>query len=168
MKEAFAARWLKHQRNNLTKRNAVYNACALIPQWRSLDTVRLDLSRHTLRSWKRRDAGPTPAARGRPCSTSPPERRHEVAELLRELGPHAGLPRLRRAFPGVARSELAELQAVERRRYREQRAVHARRLQWQRPGMVWAMDYAEPPTPIDGVYQAVFSVRDLASGRQLA
>jgi hypothetical protein len=30
------------------------------------------------------------------------------------------------------------------------------------------MDYAEPPTPIDGVYSALFSVRDLASGRQLA
>jgi hypothetical protein len=30
------------------------------------------------------------------------------------------------------------------------------------------MDYAEPPTPIDGLYRALFAVRDLASGRQLA
>ena len=130
----------------------------------------LDLSPHTLRSWKRsRDEGRcTPAPRGRPCSTSPPERRRQVAELLRELGPHAGLPQLRRAFPDVARSELAELQAAERRRRRERRAVYARQLRWQRAGAVWAMDYAEPPTPIDGVYRALFSVRDLASGKQLA
>lgn len=130
----------------------------------------LDLSPHTLRSWKplRDDARCAPAARGRPCSHSPPERRREVAELLRELGPHAGVPQLRRAFPDVARSELAELKIAERRRRRERRAVHARRLRWHRPGAVWAMDYAEPPTPIDGLYHALFSVRDLASGRQLA
>jgi len=128
----------------------------------------LDLSPHTLRSWKRRDPGNAPLPRGRPCSFSPPERRREVAEVLRELGPHAGLPRLRRSFPDVARGELAELQAIERRRRRERRAVHARQLRWQRAGAVWAMDYAEPPTPIDGVYRALFSVRDLASGKQLA
>jgi transposase InsO family protein len=130
----------------------------------------LDLSPHTLRSWKtlQQDACRTPAPRGRPCSNSPPEKRREVAELLRELGPHAGVPQLRRAFPDVARSELAELQAAERRRRCERRAVYARRLQWRHPGTVWAMDYAEPPTPIDGVYPALFSVRDLASGRQLA
>jgi transposase InsO family protein len=78
------------------------------------------------------------------------------------------LPRLRRAFPDVARSELAELQAAERRRRRERRRIHARQLCWQRAGAVWAMDYADPPTPIDGVYHAILSVRDLASGRQLA
>ncbi len=30
------------------------------------------------------------------------------------------------------------------------------------------MDYAETPTPIDGRYRALFSVRDLTSGKQLA
>lgn len=128
----------------------------------------LDLSPHTLRSWKRCAANSAVAPRGRPCSFSPQERRREVAELLRELGPHAGVPQLRRAFPDVARSELAELKTAERRRRRERRAVHTRELRWNRPGAVWAMDYAEPPTPIDGVYRALFSVRDLASGKQLA
>jgi transposase InsO family protein len=87
---------------------------------------------------------------------------------LRELGPHAGVPQLRRTFPDVARSELAELKAAERQRRYERRAAYARRLHWHHPGTVWAMDYAEPPTPIDGVYPALFAVRDLASGRQLA
>ena len=47
----------------------------------------LDLSPHTLRSWKRCAANSAVAPRGRPCSFSPQERRREVAELLRELGP---------------------------------------------------------------------------------
>jgi transposase InsO family protein len=40
-------------------------------------------------------------------------------------------------------------------------------LRWPEPGRVWAIDYADPPLPIDGAYDAVLAVRDLASGRQL-
>lgn len=130
----------------------------------------LDLAPRTLRSWKRLPSSPpcAPAPRGRPCLNATPERRSEVRELLTELGPHAGVPRLRHAFPDVARSELEELQSLERARRRSRRAEYARRLKWHRPGTVWAMDYAEPPLPIDGVYRALLSVRDLASGKQLA
>jgi len=35
-------------------------------------------------------------------------------------------------------------------------------------GTVWAVDYAEPPAPIDGQYRYLLAVRDLASGQQLA
>jgi hypothetical protein len=38
-------------------------------------------------------------------------------------------------------------------------------LHWTVPGSVWAMDFAEPPAPVDGVYDYLFSVRDLASGQ---
>ena len=41
------------------------------------------------------------------------------------------------------------------------------RLHWHRPGAVWAMDFTEPPAPIDGLYHYLFAVRDLASGYQL-
>jgi len=41
-------------------------------------------------------------------------------------------------------------------------------LRWHHVGAVWAVDYAEPPQPIDGRYAALVSVRDLASGKQLA
>lgn len=130
----------------------------------------LELAPRTLRSWERlRQAPPcAPAPRGRPCRDAAPERRSEVRELLTELGPHAGLPLLRSVFPDVARSELRELQAWERLRRRSRRSEYARRLQWHHVGAVWAMDYAEPPCPIDGLYRALFSVRDLASGKQLA
>jgi len=40
-------------------------------------------------------------------------------------------------------------------------------LHWQRPGAVWALDFAEAPHAIDGIYPYLLAVRDLASGRQL-
>jgi transposase InsO family protein len=130
----------------------------------------LQLAPRTLRSWKRLSGAPAcaPAPRGRPCRDATLERRCEVQEHLTELGPHAGVPWLRRAFPDVARSELEELKVLERLRRRSRREEYTHRLLWHRPGSVWAMDYAEPPLPIDGVYRALLSVRDLASGKQLA
>jgi len=128
----------------------------------------LELSPWTLRAWERLPVACAAAPRGRPCRDADLERRSEVQELLTELGPHAGLPRLRRVFPDVARGELRVLQARERLRRRDRRAEFAARLQWHHVGAIWAMDYAEPPTPIDGRYRALFSVRDLASGKQLA
>jgi len=130
----------------------------------------LERSPRTLRSWQRLpgEAGCDPASRGRPCRNATTERCEEVRELLTELGPHAGLPLLGRIFPDVARGELRDLQTAERLRRRAGRAEHAYRLRWHRVGTVWAMDYAEPPTPVDGRYGALFSVRDLTSGRQLA
>lgn len=130
----------------------------------------LELAPRTLRLWEQRHRAPpcAPAPRGRPCRDATPERRSEVRELLTELGPHAGLPLLYHLFPDVARGELQELQALERLRRRSRRSEYARQLQWHHVGAVWAVDYAEPPQPIDGVYSALLSVRDLASGRQLA
>jgi transposase InsO family protein len=87
---------------------------------------------------------------------------------LRKRGPHAGIPWLRRVFPEVARGELVELKAVDRARRRAGRARFAARLRWEQAGAVWAIDYAEPPEPIDGRFAAVVSIRDLASGLQLA
>lgn len=130
----------------------------------------LEVTPRTLRSWQRLPNSPpcAPAPRGRPCRDATIERRAEVQEHLTELGPHAGVPWLRRAFPDVARSELEELKVLERLRRRSRREEYTHRLLWHRPGSVWAMDYAEPPLPIDGVYRALLSVRDLASGKQLA
>lgn len=124
----------------------------------------------TLRTWQRRCQDPAgqAALRGRPCRNAAPERRHEVLETLAERGPHAGVPWLRQAFPDVARGELVELKSFDRERRRAGRAAHARRLKWERAGAVWAIDYAVPPQAIDGRDKAVVSIRDLASGLELA
>jgi transposase InsO family protein len=130
----------------------------------------LEVPEVTLRTWRRRRQDPAgPAAlRGRPCKNAAPERRNAVLEALAERGPHAGVPWLKETFPDVARGELVELKTLDRERRRAEQARHARRLQWKRTGAVWAIDYTEPPEPIDGRYAAAVSVRDLASGFELA
>lgn len=40
-------------------------------------------------------------------------------------------------------------------------------LRWLRVGSVWAIDFAEPPLPVNGCYGRLLAVRDLASGQQL-
>jgi transposase InsO family protein len=38
---------------------------------------------------------------------------------------------------------------------------------WTRPGAVWAIDFAQPPQPVEGRFGRLLAVRDLASGAQL-
>jgi transposase InsO family protein len=68
----------------------------------------------------------------------------------------------------IARAELADLRRRFRRIYRRRnrRLLHA--LRWDRPGAVWAIDYAEPPSLVEGQYRYLLAVRDRASGEQLA
>ena len=120
----------------------------------------------TVRSWQQQD-GDTP--RGRPPQGCSPAARNEVIHFLRDVsGPAVGLAALRALFDGVARCVLADLlrryRCVWRYRYRQ----HGFRLDWRRAGAVWAMDFSEACRPIDGVYDYLFAVRDLASHRQLA
>jgi transposase InsO family protein len=94
--------------------------------------------------------------------------RWSVLAVMGLIGPHVGLPTLRSLFPAVSRSELVELQARFRRidrRGKKRWLVHA--LRWTTAGSVWAMDFTEPPGPIDGQYGKVLCIRDLASSYQL-
>jgi transposase InsO family protein len=91
-----------------------------------------------------------------------------VLEVFHEVGPHVGLPTLRATFPTVPRSELTDLQAAFRQHVRVTYRRSMEELHWTTPSRVWAMDHAQPPSPIDGCYRRVLAVRDLASGMQLA
>ena len=64
------------------------------------------------------------------------------------------------------RAELEDI-LVRYRRVWNKLNLHAQhRLRWTAPGRVWAIDFTEAPTPIEG-YPYLLAVRDLASGRQL-
>jgi transposase InsO family protein len=94
--------------------------------------------------------------------------REAVLAKLAEWGPRVGVARLRAAFPAVPRAELADLRDRYRRVARDRERGRLARLTWTRPGVVWAADFAWPPAAIEGRHPRLLSVRDLASGVQLA
>jgi transposase InsO family protein len=67
----------------------------------------------------------------------------------------------------MARREVEDLLRRYRRVWRMRQSRLTRILDWTRPGAVWAIDFAEPPQPIEGCYPRLLAVRDLASGYQL-
>jgi transposase InsO family protein len=105
--------------------------------------------------------------RGRPCRRSDRTCRNAAIEVMTMAGPSIGLPSLRACFPSMARGEIVNLQRRFRRSYCKRERQLLRRLHWQQPGTVWAIDHAEPPQLIDGRYEYLLAVRDLASHCQL-
>jgi transposase InsO family protein len=148
---------------------AVVSALAALGHDRTESAHRLGLSERTLRQWEY-DLGDKPMSipsLGRPMADSGPEQQQSVVHLLNVCGPGVTVATLREHFPTMARNELTELLRGYRQAWRSQhrRAPHV--LRWLRPGTVWAMDFAEPPNPIDGRFPYLLAVRDLASGRNL-
>jgi transposase InsO family protein len=128
---------------------------------------RLGISGRTLREWRGLNESGALQMRllGRPLERPGPARRNEVITALAEAGCGVSLPWLRLHFPGVARAELADLRGRYRRLYRGRQA--RRVLHWLRPGGVWAIDYSEAPCLVEGCYEYLLAVRDLASGYAL-
>jgi transposase InsO family protein len=91
-----------------------------------------------------------------------------VGALLDEAGPRLGLPALQVSCPETPRSILAYLQAEYRRQFQQDHRLVVESLRWKRPGSVWAVDHSQPPQPIDGCFDQILAIRDLASGMQLA
>jgi transposase InsO family protein len=65
----------------------------------------------------------------------------------------------------MARREVQAMLRRYRRVWRRRHPPHI--LHWRRPGSIWAIDFAEPPAPVDGCFGYLLAVRDLASGQQL-
>jgi hypothetical protein len=105
--------------------------------------------------------------RGRPPVVSQVNDRRDVYDLLDALGPHIGCSSLEVFFPLMSRRELRRLLRRYRAIWRKQNRLQLHELTWHRTGSVWAIDYTDPPAPIDGLYCSILVVRDLASGYQL-
>jgi len=155
------------------RRHTVALAAWMLERGESIAEVarRLDLARGTLHGWieQAREHTLGPKSRGRPVERLSLAQRMEIIAVMTDLNPRdTGLATFIGAFPGVSRSALWDILC----RYRElmirRRAKTLWTLRWGVVGAVWAMDYAEPPSPIDGTYEYLFSLRDLASHCQLA
>ena len=131
---------------------------------------KLGVCPRTLRHWRRRMALGTLPARpvGRPRCALDQARRQEIIASIKKLGTRTGVATYQARFPTVPRRCRAELKNRYRRVVTRWRRRRLARLEWTQPGAVWAMDHAEPPLPIDGKYEYILSVRDLACGYQLA
>src|SRR5262245_3765120 len=117
------------------------------------------------RRWDQSKLRSTP--RGRPIIQATVPHRNDVIHLLDSLGPHVSVATLELFFPLMSRRELRCLLKRFRRVWRKKNRLALHQLQWNYPGSVWAIDYTEPPAPIDGTYPAILVVRDLASGKSL-
>ena len=93
--------------------------------------------------------------------------REQLMAVFHLVGPGIGIPTLRDMFPDRPRAELEDLLKRYRRLHAGKHKVCLHLLRWHKPGTVWAMDFCQPPLPVDQKYPYVFMVRDLASGNQL-
>jgi hypothetical protein len=95
------------------------------------------------------------------------EDRNSVIAFLDDHGPQVGVPTLRKCFPAMRCSELADLVRRYRRVWRKRYRVPLRVLTWPAAGRVWAIDFTGPRPAIEGRYPYLLAVRDLSSGQQL-
>jgi transposase InsO family protein len=105
--------------------------------------------------------------RGRPVDRADREARQAILLMFSLMGPTVGLPTLQDIFPDIARSQLVEMQRRYRFAYRKNNRVLLHALRWTRPGSVWAMDFSDAPCAIDGTYEKILMVTDLASREKL-
>jgi transposase InsO family protein len=127
----------------------------------------LHLSERTVRRWRRQPPASPPAPRGRRPQWASRAERNEVYRFLHQSGTATSLAAVRAAFPQLRRDDLKDL--VRRFRRAERRKAQRRqsRLEWLRPGAVWAADFKERREPLEGRYGWIFSVKDLVSRYQL-
>ena len=131
---------------------------------------RLGVSACTLREWRERWREDHLALRdrGRPVEQLDGWLRGAILSLFDLMGPQVGLPTLQGLFPDVPRAALEDLQRRYRRVFRWKNGYVVHALRWTRPGTVWATDFTTPPKSIEGLWERVILVRDLASGRTLS
>jgi transposase InsO family protein len=129
----------------------------------------LHLAARTLRHWCQalRQRPKTLTCLGRPTQRAPLPIRRDLLEVLHDVGPGASVASLRHSFPDMGRRELDDFLRRYRAVWRQQHRALVHVLRWPVPGRVWAMDFTQTPTPIEGLYPYLLAVRDLASGRQL-
>jgi transposase InsO family protein len=151
-------------------RDGVARACRAV-QHRGVPMAavirKLDLAERTARRWRRAPAASL-AHRGRRPQGASREERNRVYCFLRQGGTSTSLAAVRAAFPAMRRDDLRDLVSRYRRVQRRKAQRHRSRLEWRRPGAVWAADFKERREPMEGRYGWILSIKDLASRYQLA
>jgi len=167
-RELFIVRQAARRQREHRVRKAAVQICQQVKSSCSQVARELGIHPRTLCHWKQSQEQGTcqPLPVGRPPKEPSISQVHETWNLLKQQGP-LSIPTLR------AELDLPRCVAVHvRHEYRDwHRAKYRRgqqRLTWLRPGSVWAIDHTEPAEAVDQRYPYILSVRDLASGYELA
>lgn len=129
----------------------------------------LGIKRRCLVEWIRRfrHDGLKPKPRGRTPVSTTSDQRQRVIWAIDLFGPIVGVQTLMEYHPNIPRAELESILKEYRKNYTSRLCLEMHTLRWGRPGTVWAMDFHEPIHPVDGIYEGVLAVRDLATGNNL-
>lgn len=140
---------------------------------------RLGVSDRSVRRWRRakiaaqqhspqkREPRRAPR-RGRPPRPATRDERNQVYRWLKQRGPSAPLAALRAEFPMLRVADLRSVLKRYRQFMRRKAQRYQSRLEWRRPGTVWAADFKERREPLEGRYGWILSIQDLGSRCQLA
>lgn len=160
----------RRRQDELSVRSSVAAACGDARQ-RGVPAIRvtslLAVSDRTVRRWPRAQLESQWADRGRPARCASREERNAVYRFLRERGSATPLAALQAEFPELRRADLQDLLRRYRRIQRRKAERMRSRLEWRRPGAVWAADFKERREPLEGRYGWLLSIKDLASRCQL-
>ncbi len=121
--------------------------------------------RHWVTDWSARRL--PPRRRGAPEDQASEAEKALLLALVATLGRRIGYGRVRYFAPHLSRRVARRWLAKYRRSWHWAQAVGLLLLTWTVAGTVWAADFSEAPTAIEGTYRYFLSVRDLASGEQL-
>ncbi|MGD9693974.1 MAG: DDE-type integrase/transposase/recombinase [Phycisphaerales bacterium] len=121
-----------------------------------------------MRRWRQQGDSFPVVHRGRPPRCATWEERNAVYRFLKQRGPTTPLAAVRAAFPVLRRSDLANVLRRFKQVMRRRAERFQSRLEWRRPGAVWAADFKERREPLEGRYGWIMSIKDLGSGCQLA
>jgi len=171
-----ARRGYSRQRDNRTADATVWRSAVTTTRWLACRghgedeaASRIGLITRTMRQWRRRWRADrlAPRARGRPTERPDREVRNAILALFSLLGPDVTEEQLKEEIPDASRAELRELKRRYRTAWRRGPVTFIPALRWTMPGSVWAMDFTQPPAPVDGIFPRILVARDLASGLQL-
>jgi len=126
---------------------------------------RLGVSQSTLRSWIAGfgDGGPDPAPVGRPAQRGTREERNLVIEILFHTCARIGVNALKEIVPEISKRQIRDIKRRYVRAYKSRYPHLIHSLTWTRSGSVWAMDFTDLKFPMEGGFEKVLPIRDVAS-----
>lgn len=91
-----------------------------------------------------------------------------LEKILEETGGRVSIAYLKSRYPQASRRAIGEWKKTWLRKSEATKRAAQKRLHWQKPGRVWALDGTHTPKAIEGKGRQVLVLRDVASGYTLA